>query len=270
MNALFFKLTLVAYLLSTMGFAASLIGKRVKVAKASAFVFLVGFAFNTVFVVLRFYETGGHPIVGLHDLLWIFAWALAGAYLAFQLRTKTRVLGALIAPFALIMMIIASARLEDTVAVPEVLRGGLVPVHIALSIAGEVLFTLACLAAVMYLVQEVLIKNHRVNSLSRFLPPLRDLDRINSICLLWGFPFFTFGVIVGSLWARSVWGSHWAWDPKQVWTLAAWLLYALLIHQRLAIGWTGRKSAMLSIAAFSVLLVAFISISVYSVSVHSF
>ena len=53
MNALFFKLTLVAYLLSTIGYAVSLLEKRIKAAKASTFVFLVGFAFNTVFVGLR-------------------------------------------------------------------------------------------------------------------------------------------------------------------------------------------------------------------------
>ncbi len=270
MDALFFKLTLAAYLLSTIGYAVSLAEKRIKAAKVSTFVFLAGFAFHTLFLVSRAIETGYNPIVTLYDLLMLFSWALAGAYLLFQLKTKTRVLGALISPLALLMMIMASARLDDAVVVPPALKGGLVPVHIILSVAGEVLFTLACLAAVMYLVQEVMIKNHKVNNFSRLLPPLRDLDRVNSLCLLWGFPVFTLGVIAGSLWARSVWGSLWAWDPKQVWTLIAWIFYALLIHQRHAIGWTGRKSAVLSIAAFSVLLAAFISIGIYSFSVHSF
>lgn len=267
---LFFKLTLGAYLLSTIGYAVSLVEKRIKAAKVSTFVFLAGFAFHTVFLVSRAVETGYNPIVTLYDFLMLFSWALAGAYLFLQLKTKTRVLGAFIAPLALLMMIMASARLDDAVIVPPVLKGGLVPVHIILSVAGEVLFTLACLAAVMYLVQEVMIKRHHVNNFSRWLPPLRDLDRVNSMCLLWGFPFFTLGVIAGSLWARSVWGSHWAWDPKQIWTLLAWFFYALLVHQRLAIGWTGRKTAVLSIATFSVLLAAFISISIFSVSIHTF
>lgn len=270
MTDMLFKLTLAAYLLSTIGYAVSLVETRVKAARVSTFVFLAGFAFHTVFLVSRAVGAGHITIVTLYDFLMFFSWALAGAYLAFQLKTKTRVLGALISPLALLMMIMASDRLDSAVVVPDVLKGGLVPVHVILSVAGEVLFTLACIAAVVYLVQEVMIKNHHVNNFSRLLPPLRDLDKINSLCLLWGFPFFTLGVIAGSLWARSVWGSHWAWDPKQVWTLLAWFFYALLIHQRLAIGWTGRKTAVLSIAAFSVLLAAFISISVFSVSIHSF
>jgi cytochrome c-type biogenesis protein CcsB len=270
MDTLFFKLTLGAYLLSTIGYAVSLAETRIKAAKVSTLIFLAGFALHTVFLVLRAVEAGHSPIVTRHDFMMLFAWILAGSYLAFQIRTKTRVLGALISPLALLMMIVASNRLGDAVVVPPVLRGGLVPVHIIMSVAGEVLFTLACLAAVMYLVQEVMIKKHRVNNFSRWLPPLRDLDRVNSMCLLWGFPFFTLGVVAGSLWARSVWGSHWTWDPKQVWTLLAWVLYAMLIHQRLALGWTGRKSAVLSIAAFSVLLAAFISISMFTVSIHNF
>ncbi len=270
MIALFFKLTLGAYLISTIGYAVSLLEKRIKAAKVSTAIFLAGFAFHTIFLILRTVEAGYYPIVTIQDFLMLFSWALSGSYLAFQLKTKTRVLGALISPLALLLMIIASERLDDAVVVPQVLKGGLVPVHIILSVAGEVLFTLAVLAGIMYLVQEMMIKNHRVNNFSRLLPPLRDLDKVSSVCLLWGFPFFTLGVIAGSLWARSVWGSHWAWDPKQVWTLVAWFFYALLIHQRLAIGWTGRKSAVLSIAAFSVLLAAFISVSIYTVSIHSF
>jgi len=270
MSELLFKLTLAAYLISTLVFAVSLIEKRIKAAKIATYIFLAGFASHTVFLGIRVYETGYNPVVSLYDFLWLFSWALTGSYLAFQLKTKTRVLGAFIAPVSLLLLIFSSASLDDAVIVPPVLKNGLVPVHIALSVAGEVLFTLACLAAVMYLLQEVLIKTHRVNNFSRLLPPLRDLDKINRLCLLWGFPFFTIGVVAGSLWARAVWGSHWAWDPKQVWTLIAWLFYALLVHQRLAIGWTGRKSAMLSIVAFVILLAGFISMSMYSSTVHSF
>jgi cytochrome c-type biogenesis protein CcsB len=270
MIALFLKLTLAAYLLSTIGYAVSLVKIRIKAAKVSTFVLLAGFASHTVFLLLRTVEAGFIPVVTTYDFLMLFAWVLSGSYLAFQLKTKTRVLGALISPLALLLVIIASERLGDVVVVPGILKGGLVPVHIILSVAGEVFFTLACLAAIMYLIQEVLLKTHRANNFSRLLPPLRDLDKINSLCLLSGFMFFTFGVIAGSLWARIVWGGHRAWDPKQVWTLIAWLFYALLIHQRLAIGWTGRKSAVLSIAAFSILLASFISLSLYSVSIHSF
>ena len=73
-----------------------------------------------------------------------------------------------------------------------------------------------------------------------------------------------------AIWARTVWGSHWQWDPKQIWTLGAWLIYAVLLHQRLAIGWRGHKTALLSVAAFLVLLAAFLVEQHFFTTIHRF
>ena len=108
---------------------------------------------------------------------------------------------------------------------------------------GEALFAVASCAGLMYLIQDDMIKKKKTGSLIRLFPSLRDLDRINHLCLVWGFPLLTLGVLAGSLWARIVWGSHWQWDSKQVWTLLAWGSYGFLLHQRLAIGWQGRRAA---------------------------
>ena len=167
-------------------------------------------------------------------------------------------------------MIAASVGLGGTVPLPDVLKGGLVTAHILLSVAGEALFALASCAGAMYLIQDRMIKNKSVGSFSRLLPSLKELDRINHICLLWGFPLLTLGVIVGSVWARTVWGSHWQWDPKQIWTLSAWLLYALLLHQRLAIGWKGHRAALFSLLAFVLLLIGFVLEKAFFTTVHSF
>jgi len=122
----------------------------------------------------------------------------------------------------------------------------------------------------MYLVQNRLIKEKSIGSFSRLLPSLGELDHINHVCLLWGFPLLTLGVVVGSIWARTVWGSHWQWDPKQVWTLAAWVLYALLLHQRLALGWKGRRVALSSLLAFLALLAGFILEKAFFAAAHKF
>jgi ABC-type transport system involved in cytochrome c biogenesis permease subunit len=122
----------------------------------------------------------------------------------------------------------------------------------------------------MYLIQNRLIKRKNIGSFSRLLPSLKELDNINHICLLWGFPLLTLGVLVGSIWARTVWGSHWQWDPKQIWTLTAWLLYAVLLHQRLALGWSGRRVALFSVLAFLILLAGFFLEKTFFTTVHNF
>jgi cytochrome c-type biogenesis protein CcsB len=270
MDILFFKTALFAYLISTLGYISSLLVKRVLVARVSTWIFFSAFILHAASFLFRCVETGHSPFVNLYASLSFFAWAISGVYLAFQVKTKTRVLGAFVSPVAFLLMMVASIRLGEGVPMPDILEGYWVPVHIILSISGEALFTLACLTGAMYLIQNSFIKSKKVGGFSRLLPPLQDLDRINHICLLWGFPLLTLGVIAGSIWARTVWGSHWQWDPKQVWTLIAWVFYAILLHQRLAIGWKGRKVAFFSIVAFLILLFAFVGANVFFITSHRF
>jgi cytochrome c-type biogenesis protein CcsB len=270
MDVLFFKIALALYLLSTAGYIASLLVRRVLAAKVSTWILLSAFAVQGLSIFFRYVRVGHTPVIGLHDSLSFFVLAMTGTYLAFQLKTKTRVLGAFVSPIAFFMMMVASVSLGGDVSLPDILKGGLVPFHAILSITGEALFALACCAGAMYLIQDGFIKHRHITAFSRLLPPLRDLDRISHVSLLWGFPLLTLGAIAGALWARTVWGSHWSWDPKQVWTLMAWLLYALVLHQRLAIGWNGRKAALLSIGALFLMLAALIGVNVFFTTAHRF
>ncbi len=269
MDTLFFKAALAAYFVSTLGYTASLLAKRVAAAKVSMWILLFAFLVQSLAFGAKCVITRQIPIVDLYDTLSLIAWIMTGAYLAFQLKTKTRILGAFVSPIAFLLMIIASIRLGGPDSVPPILQGGLVALHIIFAVTGEAFFALASCAGAMYLVQDSLIKNKKGRSFSRLLPSLRDLDRINHLSLLGGFPLLTLGVLVGSVWARTAWGSNWQWDPKQVWTLTAWFLYAILLHQRLAIGWKGHKAAWFSILAF--LFLAFcVVVSRLTTTLHSF
>ena len=33
------------------------------------------------------------------------------------------------------------------------------------------------------------------------------------------------GIILGSIWAKTAWGSYWQWDPKETWALVTFLIY---------------------------------------------
>ena len=270
MDTLFFKAALAAYFLATAGYLVSLVARRVVMAKIATWVLGLAVVLHGVHFLEMYTERGFNVAVNLFEAVSFFAWIVSGAYLAVQARTKTRVLGAIVAPFAVLLMMLASLGIEGTLAIPDALQGRLVPIHVTLSIIGEGLFALASLAGVMYCIQDRQIRRRRMGGLARYLPSLGDLDNINHTGLLWGFPLLTLGLIVGSVWAKTAWGgSNWAADPKTIWSFAVWCFYAFLLHQRLAIGWKGRKIAVLSIAALVVLISAFIGVNFLS-SVHKF
>jgi ABC-type transport system involved in cytochrome c biogenesis permease subunit len=51
-----------------------------------------------------------------------------------------------------------------------------------------------------------------------------------------GFPLLTLGLILGSVWGQLAWGNWWGWDPKELWSLASWLVYVGYFHFRYMFG----------------------------------
>ena len=50
--------------------------------------------------------------------------------------------------------------------------------------------------------------------------------------ICFGFPLLTLGLIMGSCWGKLAWGDYWGWDPKELWSLASWLVYVGYFHFR--------------------------------------
>ena len=40
-----------------------------------------------------------------------------------------------------------------------------------------------------------------------------------------GFLLMTLGLVLGALWGKICWGDFWQYDPKEMWSLATWLVY---------------------------------------------
>jgi ABC-type transport system involved in cytochrome c biogenesis permease subunit len=95
------------------------------------------------------------------------------------------------------------------------------------------------------------------------------MDTLGYKALTIGWPLFTLGMLSGSIWANSAWGTYWSWDPKETWSLITWVVYLVLLHLR-TIGWRGRKMAFLSIIGFLFVLVSFFVVSRIQIGKHSF
>ena len=103
--------------------------------------------------------------------------------------------------------------------------------------------------------------DQRLDEGNRRLPSLESLDESNSRFVTWGFAFFTFGMMTGSVLAKISWGSFLKAEPVQILSILTWLLYAVQIHARSS-GWRGRRAALLTIAGFVLLAASFVGITV--------
>jgi ABC-type transport system involved in cytochrome c biogenesis permease subunit len=265
-----FKIALSCCAVSTVGYLSSLLIKRVKLAKISTWILAAAFGFLTVDLLFAFINSSVLINPGSRDFLSLCAWSVCAVYLALQFKTKTRVLGAFISPFILLFMIAAAGETSGKTLLPQNLQNWLTAVHLFFVIMGEALFIIASCAGLMFIMQNSLLKNRKLSRTSRLLPSLSDLDRINHLCLLWGFPVLSLGIIAGAVFAELNWQTGWLTDPKVVWTFAAWIVYGFLLHQRLAIGWKGYRMAVISGVAFILLLLSYGSVRICFSTLHNF
>lgn len=65
---------------------------------------------------------------------------------------------------------------------------------------------------------------------------LLDYEQSTYRMICFGFPLLTLGLILGSWWGKLAWGDYWGWDPKELWSLASWLVYVGYFHFRYMFG----------------------------------
>ncbi len=82
-----------------------------------------------------------------------------------------------------------------------------------------------------------------------------ELRRAICQILRTAFPFMTFGMLSGALWAEEAWGQYWSWDAKEVWSLITWGLYLVWFHCRKS-SWS-RHADLAHALAFLALLTTF-------------
>jgi len=267
---LFSVITTLLYAVGTVGFLIYVI-RTEKVIHRIAYGFLLaGFLSHTLGLAMLVSQLRQMPVTTLPQTFSLFAWAIVGSYLAFQLKFNIRILGTFVSPLAVVFMLLSSAIPGRVIPNSQLFKSFWLTLHVATMFIGMAIFALAFCAGIMYLLQERQIKSKSFGLLYRRLPSLEVLDSLNYVCLTFGFPLITIGLISGFVYAGAVWQSFWHWDPKEILSVVTWLIYAVLLHERLAVGWRGRRAAIMAIIGFSVILVTFVGTSVILEVHHSF
>ncbi|MDP3790921.1 MAG: cytochrome c biogenesis protein CcsA [Candidatus Omnitrophota bacterium] len=129
--------------------------------------------------------------------------------------------------------------------------------HIAAAYISYIIFFVASVAAVLYIIQDNAIKNKRTAVIFSRLPSLSFLDKLNYRSISLAFPILTLSIFCGFLWSENIHGiCWWGYNSRQFYSLVLWLIYALILHVRLSAKVRGRKVALLSILAFFIIILS--------------
>lgn len=275
-NAVILSYTTFVYFAAFLFYLMGMVMNRAFFSKLGTAVSLLGFFAQTVAIILRWvhsYQLGiGHaPFSNLYESLIFFAWTLMFLYLILEWRTKNRTIGAFVAPLAFLAMAYASfspgidSQIQPLI---PALKSNWLISHVITCFFGYAAFALSFGISIMFLIKQLDTVEKR-NIFLRLIPSSAILDDLNYQMIVIGFLMLTLGIITGSVWAHSAWGSYWSWDPKETWSLITWLLYASVIHARLVRGWKGKKIAVLSIIGFLCVLFTYFGVN-YLAGLHSY
>jgi cytochrome c-type biogenesis protein CcsB len=103
-----------------------------------------------------------------------------------------------------------------------------------------------------------------------FISFLEKLDEISYSLIIFSYPFLSLGILSGAVWANETWGSYWNWDPKEIWSLITWLIFAAYLHQRLIVKKKGKGSAFLARGGFMRIWISFLGVNVLRKGLHSY
>lgn len=99
---------------------------------------------------------------------------------------------------------------------------------------------------------------------------LHQMDWCHLIILNLVFVLLFVGTVLGAVWADYSWGRPWGWDPKEVFAMNTWLVYAILIHVRFFAVNKGLCTAWLSVAGCAMMAFNWCFVNFFIVGLHSY
>jgi ABC-type transport system involved in cytochrome c biogenesis permease subunit len=254
------------YAAATVLYAYFFLVKREKLAWYATFTTGAGFLMHTVAIGLRWAQKGSFPFEGTFESLLIAAWALVLIYFAVEHLSNIKVLGTLLVPGALIAMVIAQLNFHPPSAeIADVLDNWRVGFHVVVINLANAGFAIGAAASIGYLLQEVQLKRHTTNVFFKRLPSLATTDRLARQAILWAFPAYSAGILLGTIRAAEFDVAGWYLDPRVLMAVLVWLIFATYLYLRGRSSVGGKTAAWIAVVG----LVAVVALAVIARTVPS-
>ncbi|MEX5269376.1 c-type cytochrome biogenesis protein CcsB [Kocuria sabuli] len=251
-------------------------GQRRPAARVAVAVMVLAFLVHTAAVLSRAFAAGRVPWGNMYEFCTTGALVVAGVYLLALLARDLRFVGTLVSGLVVIMLCAATIGFPTPVGpLQPALQSWWLVIHVSIAVAASGVFTITFAMAVLQLLQArreraILAGEAPRMDFLRMVPSAQALENLSFRLNAVGFAFWTFTLAAGAIWAEQAWGRYWGWDTKEVWTFVIWVVYAAYMHARATRGWTGTRSAWLSIAGYLCIVFNFTVVNTLFAGLHSY
>lgn len=271
---------------------------------AGYFLFLLAFALHTTAVFMRFYIADRWPNTNMFEAVTTSTW-FGGVFVVLvePWISRTRLAGLFVIGAAACAMIALMAAHLDPVHLNmnisnrmPVLHDVWLYIHTNVIIFSYVLIFLASVTGLIYLIRRIGLRlTGKAVDVSRewaraggagflIVPRVKGqtalqaestsfgqvLDGATMILVELAMILLWAGLAMGAIWADHSWGRPWGWDPKEVFALESFFIFAILIHVRLTSKDKGWWTAILSVIGCAAMIFNWIIINFTISGLHSY
>ena len=268
----FYLVAMVVYALAGGGFIYSFVFKNPRVVSKVTLLVAFGFLAQTIAIAARFNATGHLPWSGHYEYALMGGWFIIAGTLFVGWQNK-QLQGLAVGTVPLVLIMLGYGYVQNPALTPMAasLKTVWLYIHVYFAWLSFGAYSLAMAAGVLFLLKQKSEALAVPNPAYDRFPSLGRLDELIFRYVVFGFITDTIMISAGAIWAKDLWGSYWAWDPVETWSLISWLTYGTTIHLRVTFGWREKRLAWLAIAALSTVIICFFGVNlVVNTSLHVF
>lgn len=144
-----------------------------------------------------------------------------------------------------------------------VLNSPLLSVHVSIIMMGFAMLSFTFISGLTALLLRL------VNRTAQ--PKMVQLQQLSLVFLYPALAALGIGIFIGAIWANVSWGEYWGWDPKEVWALITFMIYAIPLHAR-SVAQLRRPTAfhLFMTLAFMTLVMTYFGVNYFLGGMHSY
>lgn len=226
----------------------------------SAGVMSLSFAALTVCEALRWTISGTIPMANGYETMLFVAWLVMLISLVMCRRFRIMLMcGYLMSGFFLLVSHIGQMDPQITHLMP-VLNSPLLSIHVSVIMISFALLSMTFICALVAFLVHFL--GHQTT---------KPLQLLSLLFLYPAMAALGLGIFIGAIWANVSWGEYWSWDPKEVWALITFMVYAAALHPR-SFRWFQHplKYHVFMALAFLTILMTYFGVNYFLGGMHSY
>ena len=250
MNETLYLVTLILYLIPCLSSLSN-----IKIIKNYSFLVAIGLITHALLIYNHVFNQGVDLSFANSTLL--LSWIIVLIYLLLNNKSKYQGLEIFTLIPALIIVLVFPLIQPDHQSIQYYSISA--SIHIIVAMLGYGLLAFGSIFSLFLLLFEKGLHAETKNSsMISTSEPLLDIES-KLFQIYWvGFTFLTFTLFSSLFFSNYLFGQSLDWNHKTIFTILAWLSYALVLFGRVQFGWRGKKSIIISLFAFAFLILAYL------------